>query len=111
RSDRDVHLALAELYEKGRKFSEAGQQLDAAEKLSKEESDKVTVWFMRGAMYEKMKNLPSAEAEFRKVLKVVPDHAATLNYLGYMLTDRNVRVPEGLAMIQQALKQEPNNGA
>ena len=111
RDDRTVHMALAELYEKGRKFTEAGQQLDAAEKLSQDEGDKVTVWFMRGAMYEKMKNLPSAEAEFRKVLKVVPDHAATLNYLGYMLTDRNVRVPEGLELIQKAIKQEPNNGA
>jgi len=111
RDDRTVHLALAELYEKGRKFNEAAQQLDAAEKLSPDEGDKVTVWFMRGAMYEKMKNLPSAETEFRKVLKVVPDHAATLNYLGYMLTDRNVRVPEGLELIQKALKLEPNNGA
>jgi len=111
RDDRSVYLALAELYEKGRKFKEAGQSLDNAEKLSTEENDKITVWFMRGAMYEKMKDLPSAEKEFRKVLKVIPDHAATLNYLGYMLTDRNVRVQEGLELIQQAIKQEPNNGA
>jgi tetratricopeptide (TPR) repeat protein len=111
RDDRNVHLALAELYEKGRKFKEAAESLDAAEKLSTEENEKITVWFMRGAMYEKMKNLPLAEAEFRKVLAVMPDHAATLNYLGYMLTDRNVRVPEALEMIQRALKIEPNNGA
>jgi tetratricopeptide (TPR) repeat protein len=66
---------------------------------------------MRGALYEKMKNLPLAEAEFRKVLSVYPDHAAALNYLGYMLTDRNVRVNEALAMIEKALARDPNNGA
>jgi tetratricopeptide (TPR) repeat protein len=109
--DRSIQLMLAEIYEKGKKFGEARQALDAAEKLSNEQDEKVGVWFMRGAMYEKMKNLPSAETEFRKVLAVVPDHAATLNYLGYMLTDRNIRLNEGLGLIKKALEKEPNNGA
>ena len=30
------------------------------------------VWFMRGAMYERMKKLDQAEVEFRKVLKANP---------------------------------------
>ncbi|MEP7354486.1 MAG: tetratricopeptide repeat protein [Acidobacteriota bacterium] len=109
--DRGVQLMLAEIYEKGKKFTEARQALDSAEKLSQAEDEKVGVWFMRGALYEKMKNLPLAEAEFRKVLGVIPDHAATLNYLGYMLTDRNVRLNEGLDLIKKALEKEPNNGA
>jgi Flp pilus assembly protein TadD len=66
---------------------------------------------MRGALYEKMNNLPLAEGEFRKVLSVSPDHAGALNYLGYMLTDRNVRLNEALTMIQKALSRDPNNGA
>jgi predicted Zn-dependent protease len=58
-----------------------------------------------------MKDVPAAEAEFRKVLAVRTDNPATLNYLGYMLTDRNLRLPEALAMIQKAVDQDPNNGA
>ncbi len=109
--DRSVYMTLAELYEKGKKFDDARKALEEAEKRSPEQSDKVSVWFMRGAMFEKMKNLPLAEAEFRKVLAVVPDHTPTLNYLGYMLTDRNTRLNEALGMIEKVIAREPNNGA
>ncbi len=111
KNDRAVQLKLAELYVKGRKFDDAAKALDAAEKLSDSQEEKIDVWFQRGAMFERQKDIPAAEAEFRKVLAVMPDNPATLNYLGYMLTDRNLRLPEALAMIQKAVDSEPNNGA
>ena len=67
--------------------------------------------FRRGAMYERMKNFPAAEAEFRKVLAVNPDNDNALNYLGYMLADRNIRLDEARDMILKALSREPNSGA
>jgi tetratricopeptide (TPR) repeat protein len=109
--DRATYMALAELYQTGKKFDDARKALDEAEKRSQEQNDKIGVWFMRGALYERMKNLPLAEGEFRKVLAVIPDHNGALNYLGYMLTDRNVRLNEALAMIQKVIAREPNNGA
>jgi tetratricopeptide (TPR) repeat protein len=45
------------------------------------------------------------------VLAVSPNNPGALNYLGYMLADRNVRVAEGEKMIAKALEQDPNNGA
>jgi tetratricopeptide (TPR) repeat protein len=110
-NDHAIQLALADLYVKGRKFDDAAKSLDAAEKTSDSQEDKIDVWFKRGAMFERMKNISAAEAEFRKVLAVMPDNPATLNYLGYMLTDRNLRLPEALAMIQKAVDRDPNNGA
>lgn len=111
KDDRGIQLALADLYVKGRKFDDAAKALDAAEKLSESQDDKIDIWFQRGAMFERMKDVPAAEAEFRKVLAVRTDNPATLNYLGYMLTDRNLRLPEALGMIQKAVDQDPNNGA
>jgi len=111
KNDRAIQLKLAEVYVKGRKFDDAAKAIDAAEKLSESQEEKIDVWFQRGAMFERQKNVPAAEAEFRKVLAVTPDNPATLNYLGYMLTDRNLRLPEALAMIQKAVDREPNNGA
>ena len=35
----------------------------------------------------------------------------TLNYLGYMLADRGVRLEEAKGYIQAALEQDPHNGA
>jgi len=111
KNDRAIQLALSELYVKGKKFDDAAKALDAAEKLSESQDEKIDVWFKRGAMFERQKNVPAAETEFRKVLAVMPDNPATLNYLGYMLTDRNLRLPEALAMIQKAVDRDPNNGA
>jgi Flp pilus assembly protein TadD len=79
--------------------------------LSKSDEEKEAVWFSRGAMLEKQKKFDEAEREFRKVLAVSPNNPGALNYLGYMLADRNVRVAEAEKMIAKALEQEPNNGA
>ena len=66
---------------------------------------------MRGAMYERMKKFDLSEAEFRKVLEINPENAQALNYLGYMLADRDVRLDEAYQLIKKAIDQDPNNGA
>ncbi len=109
--DRETRLALAQLYEKAKKYTEMGRELDAAEKLAKTDEEKETIYFMRGAMLERMKKFDASEAEFRKVLKKNPENAGALNYLGYMLADRAVRLDEAFEMIKKAVDQEPNNGA
>ena len=111
KNDFGVYLNLADIYEKGKNFTEMAKTLDSAEGLAKGNDEKVRVMFMRGAMYERQKNFTNAEAEFRKVLALDPENAGTLNYLGYMLADRNVRLDEAKDLISKALAQEPNSGA
>ncbi len=88
-----------------------GKALDEAETMSTTDEEKVGVLFMRGAMYERMKKYDASEAAFRKVLELDPENAGTLNYLGYMLADRGVRLDEAYQMIKKAVDLEPNNGA
>lgn len=109
--DRQYYRALALVYDKGRKWDDEEKALDQMEKLSDTDEQKMDVWFMRGAMFEKMKKTDQSEAEFRKILKIQPDFAGALNYLGYMLADRGVRLNEALDMINKAVEQEPSNGA
>ncbi|MBA3972863.1 MAG: hypothetical protein C0504_01440 [Candidatus Solibacter sp.] len=111
KNDRAVHIALAQAYDKAKDYKSAARALDEAEKLSESNEEKEPVLFLRGAMFEKQKLYDEAEREFRKVLEVSPNNASALNYLGYMLADRNVRVQEALALIQKAVDQEPTNGA
>jgi len=109
--DRETYVALANIYDKGQRWNDMGKALDAAEKLSDSDEEKQGVWFMRGAMYERMKKLDNAEAEFRKVLKANPENAGAMNYIGYMLADANLRLEESLGLITKALDIEPGNGA
>lgn len=109
--DRETQLAIAQIYEKGKRFEDMEKALDEAERLSTSNQEKENVCFMRGAMHEKTKNYDAAEAEFRKVLEINPDNASALNYLGYMLADRNVRLEEAQKLIARALELDPQNGA
>jgi tetratricopeptide (TPR) repeat protein len=111
KNDKETYLSLAQVYEKAKNYPEMAKSIDAAEKLASSDDERETVWFMRGAMLEKQKKFEAAEAEFRKVLKQNPNSASALNYLGYMLADRNVRLTEALEMILKAVEQEPGNGA
>jgi tetratricopeptide (TPR) repeat protein len=111
KSDREIWLSLAEVHEKAKNWTAMGQDIDKAAELSTNGDEKEGVNFMRGAMYERMKKFEQAEAEFRKVLEANPTSPSTLNYLGYMLADRNTRLNEALSMIQQAVDQEPTNSA
>jgi tetratricopeptide (TPR) repeat protein len=111
KNDRETYVTMAQIYEKGKNYAEMAKAVDAAEKLSESKEDKESIAFMRGAMYEKMKKFDAAEAEFRKVLEFNPKNSSALNYLGYMLADRNIRLSEALELIRQAVELEPNNGA
>lgn len=111
KNDRETWIALAQIYEKSKNYGEMTKALDAADKLSTGQEDKEAIAFMRGAMFEKQKNFDGAEREFRRVLDANPKNASALNYLGYMLADRNVRLPEALKLIRQAVDLEPENGA
>ena len=60
---------------------------------------------------EKMDKIGEAEPEFRKLLDGKPDDAPALNYLGYALADRGLKLPEAEGLIRRALTLEPANPA
>ena len=109
--DREVDLALAQIYTRLRRWKEAGDEIDAAEAFSTKQDDKIYIYFLRGALDERQKHYDSAEEQFRKILAIDPNNSMTLNYLGYMLGDRGVKLDEALAMVQKAVQLDPQNGA
>jgi len=110
-ADQEIYLNIAQVESRGRKFADAEQSAEKAEQMAREPADKEMAWFMLGAIYERQKKFDEAEQEFRKVLDANPNNGAALNYYGYMLADRGIRVEEAASLIQRALEQEPNNGA
>jgi len=109
--DREIYLNIAQVYERGRRYREAEESARAAEVLPGQAREKEMVWFLLGAIYERQKLFDKAEEQFKKVLAVNPKNAPVLNYYGYMLGDLGIRLDEAEALVQQALKEDPFNGA
>jgi tetratricopeptide (TPR) repeat protein len=109
--DREIYLNVAQVYERGRHYREAEESAHAAEVLPGQAREKEMVWFLLGAIYERQKLFDKAEEQFKKVLAVNPKNAPVLNYYGYMLGDLGIRLDEAEALVQQALKEDPFNGA
>ena len=109
--DRDIYLNIAQVYERGRRYKEAEAAALTAEAIPGQPRDNEMVWFLLGAIYERQKFYDRAEVEFKKALAVDPKNAPVLNYYGYMLGDLGIRLDEAEALVQRALKEEPNSGA
>ncbi len=109
--DRETYLNIAQVYERGRRYKEAEDAARAAEVLPGQARENEMVWFLLGAIYERQKFFDKAEEQFKKVLAVNPKNAPVLNYYGYMLGDLGIRLDEAEALVQQALKEDPFNGA
>ena len=110
-NDQEIYIDLAQVQERGKQYPEAEKSAEKAEQMAHGPADKATAWFMLGAIYERQNKFEQAEQEFRKVLEQNPNNAPALNYYGYMLADRGVRLDEATSLIQKAVKREPNNGA
>lgn len=109
--DRVIYIQLANLYSRLRRFPEAEESINKALSMSTRQEDKDTANFIAGSIFERQKKYPEAEEMFKKVIADDHDNAAALNYLGYMLIDRNTRLDEGLGYIRKAVQIEPQNGA
>src|SRR6202142_1158035 len=110
-SDQEIYIDLAQVQERGKLYADAEQSAQKAEQISRDQDAKETAWYMLGAIYERQKKFDLAEQQFRRVLDASPKNAAVLNYYGYMLANRGVRLDEATSLIQQAVQQDPNNGA
>jgi tetratricopeptide (TPR) repeat protein len=110
--DRDVYLALAQINTRLRRWKDASVDIDKAAALPTHgDDDSRYVLFLRGALEERQKHYDAAEEQFRKILALDPNNSMTLNYLGYMLADRGVKLDDALAMLQKAVQLEPQNYA
>ena len=110
RNDRDptVHLALAAFYSNYDRFDDAVDLLESAGAMF---PDNLSILFQLGAVLERDDRYVDSERAFRSVLERNSSHAATLNYLGYMLADRGERLEESVDLLLRAIEIDPRNGA
>jgi tetratricopeptide (TPR) repeat protein len=71
--------------------------------------DTVEIKYELAMLYERQDKIAAAERLLRQVIALEPEYVHAYNALGFMLADRNIRLPEALALITQALKLTPED--
>lgn len=102
------YLVLAAYYSEHDRFNDAVALLESAENQF---PDETAILFQLGAVLEQNDLRGDAEEAFRRLLDRDPEHADTLNYLGYMLADRGERLEESVSLLERAIEIDPHNGA
>ena len=101
-------IAVAEAYVQAEQYQPA---IEILKRAVDKKPDDLDVQFELGSVYERSGDKSTAEKMFLKLLEAHPDHAATLNYLGYMWAENGVNLDRAAEMLNRAVTQEPRNGA
>ena len=79
--------------------------------IDKPEQKHWTYFYSRGTCYERLKKWALAEADLQQGAAAQPRaEPLVLNYLGYTWIDQNRNLKQGLALIEKAVRQKPDDG-
>ncbi len=103
--------ALGTIMRGQKRFDEAiGYYSRAIAIIKKPEARHWSYFYARGTSYERVHKWPQAEADLQQALKLSPDEAMVLNYLGYSWVDQNKNLKIGMQLIEKAVKLKPDDG-
>jgi tetratricopeptide (TPR) repeat protein len=102
-----LYAYLASLYGEEKRFP-------AAEAILREGlgiiPDSVDLHYGLGVLFEKTDRFEETISAMQAVLKIDPNHAEALNFIGYLYADRGIHLDEAERMIKRALALKPGNG-
>jgi tetratricopeptide (TPR) repeat protein len=101
-------IAIAEAYVQAEDAPSAISLIRSSIEARPEDFD---LQFQLGSILERADDRKASEAVFLKILEKNPDHAPSLNYLGYMWAENGVNLERAEEMLTRAVGQEPENGA
>ncbi|HKP78531.1 MAG TPA: tetratricopeptide repeat protein, partial [Phenylobacterium sp.] len=107
--DRDARTTLSDLLRADEKYPEAIEILNTLIAEAKEPDWQL--YYARGQAYERSGQWKKAEADLSQALKLRPEEAELLNYLGYAWIDRGERLQEAMGMVEKAVAANPRSGA
>jgi tetratricopeptide (TPR) repeat protein len=103
--------ALGTIMRGHKRYAEAiGYYTRAIALIDKPEQKHWSYFYSRGTCYERLKNWGPAETDLRKALQLSPEEPLVLNYLGYTWIDQSRNLEQGLALIEKAVRQKPDDG-
>lgn len=101
----NVLLGLAGMASK--RFDFAARHLEAARRL---DPDNREILLDLAMAQQEAGATAAALQSAREVLRLDPENAAALNFVGYVMAERGEQLPESERLIRKALAREPENG-
>ncbi|MEQ8896345.1 MAG: tetratricopeptide repeat protein [Roseovarius sp.] len=106
-----VHVAAGDLYRQLERFGAAAEAYERAlDRYSEDAEEQWFVHYARAICYERLGEWEKAESDFRRALELNPEQPQVLNYLGYSLVEKQIKLDEALGMIERAVAKQPNSG-
>jgi len=107
--DPEARTTLSDLLRANEQYPEAIELLNGL--IAEAKSPDWQLYYARGQAYERSGHWKEAEADLTQALKLRPDEAELLNYLGYAWIDRGERLDEAMGMVEKAVAANPRSGA
>ncbi len=107
----DAWMALGFAYQQRGQPERQISTYQAGLEQMRDEATAIQLYFALGAAYEQSGQIDSAISAFEEILSHDPDHAASLNYLGYLLADNGIRLEYARELLERAVALQPNNAA
>ena len=109
--DRFVRIALGDLFRTEEQYESAASSYSDA--LGIDDGLSIGDWrtyYVRGIAYERLDEWEKAETDFRTSLELSPDQPLVLNYLGYSLVEKRMKIDQAKDMIERAVAARPDDG-
>jgi tetratricopeptide (TPR) repeat protein len=111
-SDLEAIMALGDILRGRKQFAECADVYSkGVDTIGKPEKSNWVIYYFRGICFERAKQWPKAEADFKRSLDLFPDQPHVLNYLGYSWIDQGINLDDGMRMIKRAVEQRADDGS
>jgi Flp pilus assembly protein TadD len=105
--DIDIISYLSTFYEQEGHLEKA---MDLLTKGLADVPENTSLLFRLGAIQDKAGQKEACIATMKKIIRIDPDDASALNYLGYTYADLGIHLDQAEALIKKALKIKPDDG-
>jgi tetratricopeptide (TPR) repeat protein len=106
-----VHSTLADALRQLERYDAAtAAYTEALDRIDEIGERQWFLFYARAITYERRDMWDEAEADFRRALELNPDQPQVLNYLGYSLVEKQMKLDEALDMIERAVAARPDSG-
>ncbi|MBF0356759.1 MAG: tetratricopeptide repeat protein [Alphaproteobacteria bacterium] len=107
----DPLISLGDIRRQAKRFDQAADAYSRAlSRMGKLEKRHWPILYARGIAFERSKQWPKAEADFKQALALEPDQPYVLNYLGYSWVEQGVNLVAARKMIEKAVDLRPTDG-